>query len=528
MKNTIALILLIVGTSAFGQLTTSNLPIIKITVGGAIPDEPKVMADMGIINNGTTNNINDPFTDYDGKIGIETRGNSTQDFDKKTYSIELWTDVGADTSVALLGMPKEEDWILHAMVIDKSLLRIPMSFYFSQRMGHYASRWRFVEVVINGDYRGVYILTEKIKRDKNRVDIAKLKDTDIADPDVTGGYILRIDWLENPSGFASNYLSLGGIPMFYQWYYPKASQIQPAQINYISAYMNEFEEALQNPNGQNTLGKHYSEYIDLTSFADFVIMNELSRNSDGYKLSSYVHKHKVTDGNKFHAGPIWDFDQTYGVSEVCVGADTDGWNYLQPNGCEDFESMPFWWAALMDDPIFQNHIKCRWESHRSSFLHKDSINQWIDQQAAYIDQAKDRNFTKWPVLGTVIWAEPDPVPADYAGEITYMKDWISDRIDWLDANMPGDCSQDQASIEEESQLQIDAYPNPSTGTFNIVLPEYDSNGQYMISSSSGKIIETGSVSDSFMLIDLHGQPKGMYILKVIVGEKIYYEQLVRN
>ena len=128
-------------------LTTSKHPIIIINTDDEdIPDEPKIDASMGIIYNGDglTNSISDPFNQYDGNIGIETRGNSTQGFDKKTYSIELRDADNEDLSVDLFGMGAEEDWILHAMVIDKTQLRIPMSFYLAQQMGHYASEWKYV------------------------------------------------------------------------------------------------------------------------------------------------------------------------------------------------------------------------------------------------------------------------------------------------------------------------------------------------------------------------------------------------
>ena len=153
---------------SFAQFTSSNLPIISIDADNEdIPDEPKINGTMGIIYdvNGGINSITDPFNHYNGNIGIETRGNSTQGFDKKTYSLELRTATNQDTSVNLFDMGGEEDWILHAMVIDKSQLRIPMSFYLAQQMGQYASEWKYVELIFNGDYRGIYILVEKIKRE---------------------------------------------------------------------------------------------------------------------------------------------------------------------------------------------------------------------------------------------------------------------------------------------------------------------------------------------------------------------------
>ena len=184
-------IFILISQISVAQFTSSNLPIISIdTDNEDIPDEPKINGTMGIIYdvNGGINSITDPFNHYNGNIGIETRGNSTQGFDKKTYSLELRTATNQDTSVNLFDMGGEEDWILHAMVIDKSQLRIPMSFYLAQQMGQYASEWKYVELILNGDYRGIYILVEKIKRDGDRVDIAKLDEDDLAGDSLTGGY----------------------------------------------------------------------------------------------------------------------------------------------------------------------------------------------------------------------------------------------------------------------------------------------------------------------------------------------------
>ena len=516
-------------------LTTSNLPIIKIdTDGDEIPDEPKLLATMGIIDNssGLLNNVTDPFTDYDGNIGIEVRGNSTAGFEKVSYSVELRTPDNQDTSVALLDMPKEEDWILHAMHIDKTLLRIPMSFYFMQEMGHYASRWQFVELMINDEYRGVYILTEKIKRDKNRVDIAKLKPEDTEGAERTGGYILRIDWLDEELddnyGFASDYNAMAGEPMFFQWYYPKSTVIQPEQKEYIQGYMKEFEDALFSSTKYNSLGKHYSQYIYLTSFADFIIINELSRNSDGYKLSSYVHKEKAGKGNKLKAGPMWDFDQTYGVSLVCGCNDFEGWNYTQEHDeCEDFESMPMWYDALMNDPLFQNHIKCRWEEHRAGHLHKDSIYQWIDDHATLISAAKDRNFTKWDIIGESIWIEPEPVPETYEEEISVMKQWISDRLDWLDANMPGTCSEDIVGQLEETSLDFNLYPNPSHNSVTIDLPVFYEGMKYRIFDSGGRIARMSEVESATFSVDIGELESGVYTVELFSMLGITRKRLIK-
>lgn len=512
------------------SFTTSNLPIVVINTGGEeIPDDPKITVEMGIIYNGPgeMNSITDPFNHYQGPVGIETRGNSTQDFEKKTYSVELRTPAGEDSSAVLLGMPKEEDWILHAMVIDKTLLRIPMSFYLANQMGHYAANWRYCELVLDGEYRGVYILTERIKRDNGRVDIAKLKADDIEGDQLSGGYILRIDWLdEDFEGFETNKPSLGEMPLTLQYYYPRADKIQPEQVNYIRNYINEFQDALWSPTHVNDIGKHYSQYIDLTSFADFLIINELSKNSDGYKLSSYVHKDKTSNGGLLKAGPIWDFDQTYGMSVVCSCNDYTGWTYLQEQeGCEDFESMPLWWEKLMDDPVFTNHLKCRWETLRAGPLHLDSITNWMDTQRDYIQDGVDRNFELWEFLGEPIWAEPEPIPEDYEGEISAMKNWIENRLGWLDANMPGNCADDVVGLGEiRSAPELFVYPNPSSGLFQVSTSWQSFD--YALYDIAGKQLLAGNSVNSNASFNWGHLPKGTYLLELKGDTERVIEKIV--
>ena len=148
----------------------SNLPIIEINTNGqTIQNSTKITADMGIIYNGERqrNYMTDPYNNYDGKIGIEIRGSSSTQFPKKQYALETRDAMGNNLNVSLLGLPAENDWILYAVYNDKSLLRDVLAFKLSNAMGRYASRSRFCELVLNGDYRGVYVLLEKIKRDKN-------------------------------------------------------------------------------------------------------------------------------------------------------------------------------------------------------------------------------------------------------------------------------------------------------------------------------------------------------------------------
>ena len=513
--------LIFFSTNSFSQdLTQSELPIVVINTNGqSIPDEPKIQATMGIIDTeGAINQISDPFTEYDGNIGIETRGNSTQGFDKKTYSIELWDDANQDISVNLLGMGGEEDWILHAMVIDKTQLRIPMSFYLSQQMGHYAAKWKYVELVLNGEYRGLYILTERLKRDDDRVDIAKLDSDDLAGDSLTGGYILRIDWtydIEDEDYFLSEFESQGGNLMPFQYYYPKANNIQPAQKAYIKSFMDEFEAAVFADDYQNMQGNRYTDYIDVTAFADFLLINEFSKNSDGYKLSSYVHKDRDDNDPRLKAGPIWDFDQTYGLSVVCSSHITSGWTYLQnQDGCEDLESMPMWWQSMMADTLFQNYLDCRWTELRQGAFHQDSLYNWIDNYVAMLANPLERNFERWDFIGEYIWIEPDNIPETYEGEIEYLKNWIAERLSWMDQNLPGNCDFNILSLDAPPQLpEFNVFPNPTDGLINLY-PTLDNDMVVSIYNSVGQQVQSIQGSNFSGTLDLSIHPKGVYLIQI--------------
>src|SRR4030042_2589027 len=197
MKNSIAILTCLVFTQILSpqNYTSSNLPLILIdTRGKAIPDEPKLTALMKVVNNpDKVNTIYDTTFEYNGYIGLETRGNTAQIFfEKKSYTLETRTDSGSNLNVSLLGMPEENDWVLHGPYSDKSLMRNALAYHLGNLQGRWSPRTRFCEVFINNEYRGVYLLVEKIKIDKNRVNIAKILPEDNYGDELTGGVIIGI------------------------------------------------------------------------------------------------------------------------------------------------------------------------------------------------------------------------------------------------------------------------------------------------------------------------------------------------
>ncbi len=424
--------------------TESSLPIVIINTNGqTIPDDPKIIVDMKIIDNGIglRNHVSDVPNNYDGKIAIEVRGSSSQMFPKKSFGFETRDNSGlVNVDTSLLGMPSEHDWILSANYTDKSFCRNVVSYQLANEMGHYAVRTKYVDVVLNGQYWGVYVFMESLKRDKNRVDISKLERTEITAPDITGGYIVKIDKTTGSGGdgWTSAYAPINhsnGQDIFIQYDYPSTDSIVPSQKAYIKAYVDSFENALAGNNFRDSI-VGYQKFIGNGSWIDYFFSNELSKNVDGYRISSYLYKDKE---KTLKAGPVWDYDIAYGNANYCDATDTTGWAYLFSCTGDSWQ-VPFWWQKLQQDTNYTNQMKCRWTDYRNNVLSLSHINGVIDSIANLLNESKDWNFNQWPILGTYVWPNPSPQPSTYAGEIQNLKNWMSRRLSWLDSNMPGRCN----------------------------------------------------------------------------------------
>ncbi|MEO7175179.1 MAG: CotH kinase family protein [Saprospiraceae bacterium] len=416
------------------RFISSDLPIIKLKTNGAtIVNDPKININMIVIDNGPgiRNYVDQAETAYDGWVGIEIRGNSTQSFPKKSFSIETRDDTGEDIDVELLGFPEGSDFALVANFSDKTLIRNAMTYKLASELGEYATRTRTCEVVLDGSYQGVYTLTERIKRDKNRVDINKMEAKDTTGTKVTGGYIIKIDRNDTP-GWNSNF-SFPNFPdgkTFLSYEYPKAEDIQPAQATYIQSFVDSFEVALDGPEYQNP-GSGWRNFADEKSAIDYMFSNEMSKNVDGYRLSTYFYKQREDKGRKIFFGPAWDFDLAWYNADYCDAFNSEGWAYNLNYVCAD-AGVPFWWEKFMSDTLFQQNAACRWQTMRQTYLSETHMYGLIDSMAAELQESQARNFTQWPILGIYVWPNPGQLPDTYEGEILKLKNWIAVRMLWLD------------------------------------------------------------------------------------------------
>ncbi|MBX7182935.1 MAG: CotH kinase family protein [Bacteroidia bacterium] len=508
---------------------SSNLPIIRInTFNQTIQDEPKILARMEIVDHPLPlrNFINDLPDDFHGTIGIEHRGASSQSFPKKSFGFEVWDVNQNDSDAAILDLPPQSDWVLHASFTDKTLMRNVMSYQLFNQMGHYASRSRYVELVLNGEYQGVYVLLEKIKKDENRVSISKLTVSDNFGDELTGGYIWKID---RYNGSDNSFAWRSKIhpcdenspdTNFFLLEYPAADVVTPQQTAYIQSKMDSFELALMSPNFMDeSIG--YRRHIDFPSFISATIINELSKNVDAYRLSTYLHKDKDSKGGKIKLGPIWDYDLAWRNADYYGGADPAGWQY---EVCGDGYQNPFWWKRLMEDTVWQNEFYCQWWHNRSTFLDTAYLANSMRERALFLHEAQQRNFEYWPILGSYVWPNPEPIAQTYSEEIENTIDWIKRRIEWMDAHIPGHCpildhtGMDELSHPQNLLADWTCFPNPfqssltiqfNPGLFPLIKFE-------LFNSTGAKVDEMLWMSNQGQSVEFHPKTNlasGTYLLK---------------
>lgn len=455
---------------------SSTLPIIKINTGGkVILNEQKITANLQIIDNGSgqPNFTNDPATNYDGQITIEQRGNSSGWMPKKSFNFETQQPDGSNNDAGLLGLPAENDWVLLANYSDKTLIRNYLAQTLYGKMGRYGPRMRHCELVIDGEYRGIYVLGERIKRDSQRVDIAKLNPDENTGEDLTGGYIIKIDWQNgtNLGGFESQFNQINNTnnKLYYQYHYPAADEISPAQAEYIRTYVDSFEQAMHGPDFQDPdLG--WRRFAGESSFTDFILLYELSNNVDAYWLSTFLHKDK---NGKLKAGPPWDFDLAFRNADYSDGWRTDGWRHDWLANNTDL--LPFFWQRIWQDTAFAKQAACRWHELREGALHPDSLRAIIAQKAAQLEVPQAENFTVWNIIGTYVWPNPQPLPQSYTEEISALQNWVAGRAAWMDANLPvfGSCSPVSAVSDTVGGWGgFNIAPNPFENQFRVNGPAH--------------------------------------------------------
>ena len=380
------------------HVLSSDLPVVSIetSTGKEITSKTVWVEDSPVVlwkPDGTTEDL--------GMTSIKGRGNSTwYHYPKKAYNLKL------DKKAAVLGMPKDKRWCLLANFGERSKLRYAVGFALAKKTHSIAwtPNGQFVELFLNGTYRGLYYLCEKIKISKDRVNITEMKSTDTEGEALTGGYLLEFDTMyDEQNKFRS---AVSDLPVMIQE--PDEDVLNEAQFAYIQDFINTVDETI-------TSGEPYEDLIDRDSFIDVWFVKELVWNTE-MRLPRSVYFHKDRNG-KLTAGPVWDFDLDGFIN-------TD--EFLH-------KDKAFWYKDLFQDPAFVARAKEKWNDTKEGFL---EVIDTIDALHEYIRQAESRDAVLWPLSSTggyVYVAKDADMTFDEANEA--MKAGLRERWNWLDIHI---------------------------------------------------------------------------------------------
>ena len=490
-----------------GKPFESNLPIMIFeSYGKNVDGQDRLMQPVtGIFINpgedGVATILDEP--EFGGRAGMRIRGQTSQGFAKKQYAVELWDETSQDTraidasqaadqAAGFFGLPEESDWVLNGPYSDKTQLNNYLTFLWSNKAGLYAPRARLVEVFLNqgggsvssgSDYRGTYVLLEKIKLDDNRVDLERLTPQDREEPAITGGYI----WKKDKAGAGDQPFSTSRGQEL-RMVEPDDREITNTQKNWLRSHLNEFEAALYGPDFTDP-ETGYAAYIDVASWVDTWLLVEMTKNIDGFRLSTYYHKDR---GGKIQQGPAWDYNLSLGNGNYLRGAYPDGWYH------DGISSSQYpYWDRLFDDPNFEQQVIDRWNELRSSIWSTESLIADIDTAVDALSNGNprldrplssqpsnpiSRNFDRWNNIASYQWPNcffgqgscpPSPLPGggrpnDYGDYIYIMKDFVERRTAWIDTQFPTGPTISPAggSFDESVTVSLDV-PNGSEGFYTI-------------------------------------------------------------
>lgn len=504
---------------------SSNLPLVIVkSCEGEIAPAEKSLGALRIVTNApaAVNRVSlTGAADFEGLTLLNVRGHSSLRYPKHSYTMKVVNEMEDAQKVSVLGMPKESDWVLYGPYPDKTFMRDVLAYELSNKMGRWAPQTRLVEVFVseNGaklgmeNYAGVYVLEEKITRDKNRVNIAKLNPSENREPEITGGYIFKKDhtgrferkrfepegpaqagtttnragyptpaggFPADPAGFFPSYkantnrvvkpptrttstrpptpkkpkadpnrprtnyvaaaaregIKVSDETIFHedeyfrstlqrnQFYYyePEADEITPVQRAWLKDFVNRLEAGLYGANFTNATSG-YRAFIDADSFIDYHLLVEVTKNVDAFRFSTFYYKDR---GGRLNMGPAWDWNLSFGNADGKQGWMPDHWLWPQLD-----DTQYSWFRRLFEDPDFAQRYVDRWAQLRTNVFAASNILARIDELARLLNESQERNFAKWEIMGRHV--TPNYHVADsFPEEIEWMKNWITNRLTWIE------------------------------------------------------------------------------------------------
>ena len=518
------------------KLTVTNLPIVyldtrKVTGSRQTIDrEERISVHMKIIDNGegqlnyadTTSNPGQK-KDYDGWVGLRYRGNSSFTMsDKKPYSFKTLNGTyeagGKKQKVSLLGMGKDNDWALLAPYSDKSMMRDLLALTLAKPYMEFVPTGRYCEVILDDIYYGVYILSERVTSGKKRLNLDDPGDEGDA---LTGGYQVEVDRNDEDHVYTSkhyprrsNGYEITWRDIVFQYKSPEYEDMNSTQLNYLHSRIDAMEDVLAGSNYKDPVNG-YASQMDVMSFIDHQLSQEFAHNVDGYRLSTNLYKHRDSVDPRWKTS-LWDFNIAFGNADYYDGSATNTWVYLMNDENDNFfwnddRLQPFWWVRLMTDPAYEQKLKNRWTQYRHENYTNEHIFAMVDSLSNRLTAkgAEGRNSQAWPRWNTYVWPNAY-VASSFTNEISHLKQWITNRLTWMDSKL---LLADYDGIEEIEAGKAAPFRMIRAGRreWRVIADGYTT---LSVTDSSGRQLLALSLDGSMTSLDASALPSGVYVVTV--------------
>lgn len=531
MKNLVFLLILCctINVGAQNPIEPAKyLPEIHIQTEYGIYAGDKVKAKISFIDIG--------FQHRELNCGIELRGNSTLLVDKKSYDFELISSSDEELAQSIFGFPAEEDFVLLANSYDKSFVRNALAFKMWELLGHYAPKYIYCNLYLNGELQGLYMLAEKVKADLNRIDLRAgiTQNGNLLDY----GFMVKLDWESSPHDFGYYHRTIGHNELDYSFVSPKESKVGWGNGNAIEAQLksmaSSFEDILVAP--EKRVSAPYSDLIDVNSFVDFFLVNELCKNPDGLKTSTYLYHpaYYELDKNpqKISVGPIWDMDLGLANVKYENYESPEGWAFHQYGPMSNVDRLPNWWHCLVYDSTFISLCQERLFILKEKFS-MNSGGDFMDQLYVQLEKDAKVDDELWggTYEGLTVFG---PVKTNLDEQIVRIRDFYVKRFAWIENNLDKIEKVHPAIAYLESLNLTDVEADTVKQVFDIELPgsgvqQEETSGiveiinpykydQYVVKSSDGTIVAEGQPHERF-LISYEGWVSGDYYLEIVKEQR---------
>ena len=381
-----------------------------------------INASLSVIDNSDRNNHPSDEAALVTETEIRVRGHSSRLFEKSPYQLKFVDEKGEDAPAEVMGMSAHNEWVLYGPYLDKSLVRNYMWYNISGEIMEWAPNVRYCEVILNGEYRGLYLMIETISDGED----CRLNLSDSEQNMKIAGYLLRgdrtteedLESIRDIYSYLERMLTLRTDILIR---YPKRANLTEEMRREIELDYAEFEKALYSYD-YDTDEYGYWNYIDVNNFVDYFLINEFSINADAGRYSTYLYK-DMTGKYKL---AVWDFNN------ACDNYPADP---LPPYGLE--MNSHTWYFMLCKSEDFVERVMKRYEELRSTVFSEDYLMNYIDETLEFLGPAMERNNQRWNEAITQ-WEPLSPVSRNvYSSEeaVQQLKEWLRERGDWLDENI---------------------------------------------------------------------------------------------